>query len=51
MAFKELKKSDNIKIAAWLGLPLEEFLDMDIPLSTDDLICAGVVIEVEEEED
>jgi len=51
MAFKELTRSDNRKIAAWLGLPLEEFLDMDIPLSTDDLICAGVEILMEDEDE
>lgn len=53
MEFKELTKSDNIKIARWLNLPLQEFLDMEIELSTDDLICAGVIIygENKEEED
>ena len=46
MEFQELTMSDNLKIAQWLNLPLQEFLDMDIPLSTNDLICAGVIIKL-----
>jgi hypothetical protein len=51
MAFQELTRRDNIKIARWLNLPLQEFLDMGIPLSTDDLICAGVVIKGDNEDE
>jgi len=51
MEFQELTRRDNLKIARWLNLPLQEFLDMEIELTTDDLISAGVVIYGEDEEE
>jgi len=47
----ELTFSDTRKIAKWLNIPVEEFLDMHIDLSTDDLICAGVIKVSDEQED
>ena len=38
------RTSDAAKVAKWLNIPLEEFLDLDMELSEDDLICAGVTI-------
>jgi len=36
-------KSDAQLVAEWLNITVEELIDMDIDLSTDDLICAGVI--------
>jgi len=51
MEFQKLTMSDNLKIAQWLNLTLQEFLDMNIQLSTDDLICAGVTIKLISEDE
>jgi len=44
-------KSDAQLVAEWLNITVEELIDMDIDLSTDDLICAGVIKVSEDQED